>query len=718
MSKWVYGVISIAVVAILGVVTWLWTPAPPGFDAAAARDAAQQYKARIIRDRFGAPHIYGERDADVGFGLAYAHAEDDWETIEEVLFFSRGVLARHRGKVGAIPDYLVASLGVWSDIEAKYETDLAPETRELVEAYAAGLNLFCAENRKRCAKGAAPVSGKDIVAGFVSRAPFFYGLDDQLTKLFEGNIESESVTSEIGESFLRLPEHAELGSNAMAVAPKRSTDGHTRLMVNSHQPYTGPVAWYEARVKSNEGWDMIGGLFPGAPMILLGAGPALGWAHTVNRPDLVDIYRLEVDDGENPTQYRFDGEWRRLETTSIRFRVKLFGRFSLPVKRKAYRSLHGPVFKTDNGVFSVAYGGAGDIRSAEQWFRMNKARNYDEWRAAMEMVAIPSLNTIYADGDGKIAYFYNAAFPVRTARDWSVVAPGDDPELLWQGVRPFKDAPNVIDPVSGYIVNGNNSPFEASGPTDNPDANAFPPHIGVDRRTTNRGARLQALYGSDEEISEDEFLAYKFDHIYGESSRIRRFISALVGSDAVRSDETLIEAAKLLANWEGSVGVDDRAATLAILTAQKVQGFLLDEEAPDMNAAAAALKETVSALEKGFGRMDPTWGEAVRLKRGNVDLPINGGPDTLRAVYPVGDPGDGPLTASFGDTYILYADWSELGDITIKTIHQFGAATQDATSVHYDDQAPIFAAEEWKTPPMQLQQLLKEARADYHVGAR
>ena len=104
-------------------------------------------------------------------------------------------------------------------------------------------------------------------------------------------------------------------------------------MVNSHQPYTGPVAWYEARVKSEEGWDMIGGIFPGAPMILHGAGPDLGWAMTVNKPDLVDVYALEVDEPEEPSQYRFDGGWRDFDVKEIEFRVKLWGPFSLPVKR-------------------------------------------------------------------------------------------------------------------------------------------------------------------------------------------------------------------------------------------------------------------------------------------------------------------------------------------------------------------------------------------------
>ena len=717
MNKWIFGAIGLTVAILIGVIAYFWTPAPKGFDAVAAIERARDFNARIVRDQFGVPHIYGAKDADVAFGLGYAHAEDDWETFEEVLFFSRGELARHRGRDGAIPDFLVRALNVEADISENYAADLSVELRDLVEAYASGVNLFCAENRTRCAKGSVPVSGQDIIAGFVSRTPFFYGLDEQLTKLFEGDVALEAAAEKTRGAFLHIPVGVELGSNAMAIAPQRSADGHTRLMVNSHQPYEGPVAWYEARVKSEEGWDMIGGVFPGAPMILHGAGPALGWAHTVNKPDLVDFFKLEVDDEKSPTKYKLDGKWRRLETSKIVFRVRLFWRFSLPVTRKIYRSVHGPAFITDKGVFAVSYAGAGDIRAAEQWFRMNKADSFETWRDAMAMGAIPSFNVVYADGEGNIAYFYNAALPIRSAdHDWSVAAPGNQSTLTWQGVRPFNAVPKVINPISGYVVNANNTPFAASALGDNPDPADYPRHFGVQDNTTNRGLRLQSLYGADQTITEEEFLVYKFDHLYTDGSRIMSITKALATDAAASDDPLLQEAAKTLGAWNGSADRTSRGAALAILTAQKVHGYILNQEEESREGSLAALRETASALNEGFGRIDPEWGEVMRFRRGKVDAPIDGGPDTLRAVYGLGDPAEGPLTAAFGDTHMVYADWSGPGDVKIQTIHQFGSATLDETSPHYDDQAELFVNEHWRSPPMQLETLLAEATADYRPG--
>ena len=97
-------------------------------------------------------------------------------------------------------------------------------------------------------------------------------------------------------------------------------------------------------------------------------------------------------------------------------------------------------------------------------------------------------------------------------------------------------------------------------------------------------------------------------------------------------------------------------------------------------------------------------------------MPLDGGPDTLRAVYSLSDYADGAAEAVAGDTYIMFAEWPGVGERRLRTIHQFGAATLDKASAHYADQAPLFAAEEWKTPAMTLDALLAEATRNYRPG--
>ncbi|MEZ5916284.1 MAG: penicillin acylase family protein [Parvularculaceae bacterium] len=713
-SSWIAGLVVLA--AIVATV-WLWTPPPAKFDTEEAIAAAGRYDARIVRDSFGVPHIYGVRDADVAYGLGYAHAEDDWATFEDVALFTRGVLAQRDGKDAAIMDFLVAALGAGAAIDEKYEKDLSQETRDLIDGYVAGLNLYCAEVDRRCSPGVAPITPKDIVAGFAARTPFFYGLEDNIKALFDGAPVEAAKIDTIKESYLHVDENAELGSNAMAVAPSRSADGATRLMVNSHQPFTGPVAWYEARVHSEEGWNMIGGVFPGSPLILHGASPEIGWAFTVNKPDLVDVYALETDRKRDPRKYKFDGEWRDFERSVAKFRVKLFGPFSLPITRPVYRSAHGPVFDTPNGWRAISFAGDGDIRAIEQWRRMNRARNFNEWRRAMALQGIPSFNVVFAQKDGRIAYFYNMAIPMRSPDwDWSSPAPGDRADLVWKGVMPFGSAPYVIDPVSGFVVNANNEPWRASAPEDSPLKEDYPDYLGVKARSTNRGIREHELYAADPSITAGEFIDYKMDVRYSERSRLRRLIANIVSNPDISADPALKPTLDVLAAWDGSADRNSRGAALAITLGRYALGPLLNGDGAQYPDAKEALAHAAADLEVGFGQVDPYWGNVNRLVRGDVDLPLDGGPDTLRAIYSAGAVSDGPTTAMAGDTYIMVVEWAQDGSQTIRTIHQFGAATLDETSLHYADQAPLFQEMKFKTPPMSLDAVLAEATADYHPG--
>ncbi|MEP2989537.1 MAG: penicillin acylase family protein [Parasphingorhabdus sp.] len=714
-----YGGVAL-IVLFIGVAFWLRTPAPNSFDRTAALDTAKAYDVRIIRDKYGVPHIYGKRDADVAFGLAYAQAEDDIINIQEGRRFTRGTRGLEVGEEGAITDYLVAAVQARKAAAEKYETDLSPETRAILEGYTAGLNLYCAEKEDNCEPGFAPVIPQDIVASFVARTPLYYGFDQQLTKLFDGDIAFAEIAYQARENYIKLDHRIVPGSNAIAVAPSRSSDGHTRLMVNSHQPFLGPTAWYEARLKSEEGWDMVGGMFPGTPMISHGTGPNLGWAITVNKPDLIDFFKLTVNDDEDPTQYKMDGKWVDFEMEEVTIRVKLWGPFSFPSNQTIRRSVHGPVFDTPNGFFAASFAGDRNIQAVEQWFQMNKATNKEEWLAAMRIQGIPSFNFVYADKEGNIGYYYNAQVPDRSpAQDWSKAARGDVSDLVWKGIRPFGTAaPIVENPSTGYVVNSNHTPFESTGDPDKPKRANFPKHHGIADTTTNRGLRAQALYGGDTQISSEEFLRYKMDNVYAENSRLRVFLRELSENPEVKNKAEFAEALRLFAGWDGSTTKDVRAAGLAIRTGQIAKGIQINGEGAEQPDPAKALHQAIGEYKDGFGRIDPKWGEVNRLKRGDVDLPLAGGPDILRAIYSIENPKDGSLAGIAGDSYILYVDWDENGVPNIQTIHQFGSATQNEKSPHYADQTQLFADEKFKTPAMNLKALLAEATADYRPGQR
>ena len=127
------------------------------------------------------------------------------------------------------------------------------------------------------------------------------------------------------------------------------------------------------------------------------------------------------------------------------------------------------------------------------------------------------------------------------------------------------------------------------------------------------------------------------------------------------------------------------------------------------------MSDVITELKAHFGRLDPRWGEVNRLRRGTVDLPVDGGPDTFRAIYGRIDP-DGRYRAFNGDSYIMFVDWDRAGRLSSRSVHQFGAATLDAKSPHYADQAPMFAAHETKPVLFTEAELAGHIERDYRPG--
>lgn len=696
-----------------GVAVWAAWPERARFDPAPLLEAAQRYDVRILRDEFGVPHVYGRTDPDVAYGLAFAHAEDDFETLQAVLLASRGELARVRGRDAAASDYLVHLFGIPERVAARYATDLPPDVRALAEAYADGLNHYAALHPDAVWPGVVPFRGSDVVAGFAFRTPFFYGLQETLRELFEPERDEHVALSPTRDAFaVREGTPPPLGSNAFAVGPARSADGATRLLVNSHQPFTGPVAWYEVRLHSEEGWDMAGGVFPGSPVVLHGHNRDLGWANTTNAPDLVDVYRLEVDP-DDPYRYRLDGEWRELERGEARIEVRLWGRLRWTVTRETLRSVHGPVVRNERGTFALRFAGMDEIRQLEQYYRLNRAQDFAAWREAMRLQALPSINYVYADREGNIAYFYNALLPVREEGwDWSGILPGDRSDLVWTRVWPFDAVPRVVNPPSGFVANANHTPFAATAGVGNPDPADFPASLGIETRMTNRGLRALEILGGDPSITAEEFRRAKFDKRYSPLSLERRLRDDLVAREWP-DDPLLDEARRVLADWDLDTSRDDRGAALGVLALFPVVDAVMHDRPPpdpaDSLAAAARL------LQQTHGRLDPEWGEVNRLRRGGVDLPVGGAPDTLRAIY--GEPdGDGELVARAGDGLFLFVTWEPDGRVHSESIHQFGSAVGDPDSPHYADQAPLYADERTKPVYLEPDELRRHLEREYRPG--
>lgn len=674
-----------------------------------------KYDVKILRDTWGVPHIYGKTDADCAYGLAYAHAEDDFATIQETMYLARGKLAMLQGEEAAPFDYLVKLFRFQELVEEKYETDLSPEVRGVCEAYAAGYNHYAALHPEEVTPGILPVTGKDIVTGFVLKTPFFFGLDDAIEALYTERRVQKVSPNEQELSALPdvLADGLPTGSNTFAIAPGRTPDGKTHLAINSHQPWTGPVAWYEARLKSEEGLDIVGGVFPGVPVILHGHNRDLGWAHTVNKPDLVDLYLLEMNPN-NPDEYKYDGEWKRLDKDRVPIVVNIFDGFMWRANQEVLYSIHGPVIRRPHGVYAIRYAGYGDIRQVEQWFRMGKSKNLAEFDAAMAMQAIPSFNVGYADKEGNILYRYNALLPLRNpGHDYTGYLPGNVSETLWNKYLPFDQLPVVKNPASGFVVNGNGTPFRATAGEDNPKQEAFAAEFGIEpfNDISNRQLRLLELLGADDSITEEEVYQYKYDQAYSRDGKAADVLNEVL--EASEPEAPLLkEAVAVLRKWDFNTNPENTSAALAVLFLRNDSGDGLKGRTGPR--AMELLKERAAQLKEAFGRLDPPWSEVNRLVRGEVDLGLGGAPDVLNAVY--GEWVNGRFEGRAGDCYVLMATWDANGKVHSRSIHQFGTASTRPDSPHYADQAPLFVKRETKPVWLDEADLRANLKKEYAPG--
>ena len=707
MGKWVartgFAVVVLVLVVFVALATWEPFFARDGQPPAGNR----VYSAEIVRDEFGVPHIYGTTDADVAYGVAIAHSEDDFFTLQDVVAMSRGRYGAIAGTDGAAFDYAYHLLDARGLSEREYPR-LPADTRALFDAYAAGLNQYAAEHPGEVKLGSLfPVDGVDVAAGFALRQPFFFGLNNIIGPLVEG----EELRPEYGPDIAGFPrdpgtfdpppgprddlpaqggvlpqgeEAALSGSNAFAVAPQKS-GGSTILVSNSHQPWRGGVAWYELVVESGEGWHYAGANFPGSPFPFLGHNEDLGWTNTVNTPDMVDVYQLAMN--EDGTQYRYGGEWRDLETKTVTLPVR-FGPVTLPVRRTIHRSVHGPVIENDKGFFAIRYGGIGNLGQLDAYYRLNKADSLEEFETILARMDIPSTNFIYGDAEGNIAYVYNAAIPDRAeGPNWRGILPGDDPALVWDGPVAYEELPRYVNPASGWLYNANNAPYTAAGAGSDLSPQDFAARLGIELKQTNRSRRAWTLMSEAETLDRETLEAIKYDTGYARQGYIAQMWNEL-GTLDLSDDAELARARDLLMKWDFKADNIGRADSLALLMIRQFMSSSYQKQPwPDMREE---LQKAVDHLTTHFGRIDPPMGELLRLRQGEVDLPLDGGSDTLRASTLWDVEEDGRLAVRHGDSFIQWVEWEPGQRVTSRSIQPYGAATTRENSPHYADQTTLF----------------------------
>ena len=489
------------------------------------------------------------------------------------------------------------------------------------------------------------------------------------------------------------------------------------MAVNSHQPLEGWYSWYEAHLISEEGMNILGGTFAGGICIFHGANENLGWAHTVNHADFSDVYKLEMHP-EKDDFYKFDDEWIELKQKRYWSWLKL-GPIKVPITKSIYESKYGPTFKTDDGVFAWRFVVGKSIKMAEQWYRMNKASNFKEFKSALEMRGIAALNIVYADKEDNIYYVSNGSFPVRNPNyDWSKVLPGNTSKTLWNNTLvPYDSLPQVLNPSSGWVFNTNNTPFSATDSVNNFKETPLNKQMGyqITGMENNRSSRFLELMQQYDSISYEDFKTIKYDNQYPKKMMTRTALNLedLMHLNPVDYPE-ISDAIKLLNTWDRKTDKTNKTAALYILTWMYLNQKRIDE-GREVRRGSITLEDCVfgitkakEELLKNYGSLQIELGELQRHTRGDVNLPIGGAPDVLAAIYSKKvNEDDKNYRAFAGESHIELIRFSENG-VELETINSYGS-NANIGDKHSTSQMEDFTNYKLKKMTLDKAEVLKNA---------
>ncbi|WP_283644576.1 penicillin acylase family protein [Marinovum algicola] len=555
----------------------------------------------IVRNNANVPHIFGAGDADVFFGLGYAHAQDRLWQMVTLRRTVQGRLSEVFGRRTLSTDTLMRRLDLYPratrSVAAQDDRTLAALT-----AYAAGVNARLDEiNRSALGRGApefflfeapiAPWQPADSIALIKLLAVQLSGqmqeevLRARTSLLIPDEDRLRDILPDVpGSGTAALPEYAALvpeirkghqdyarlprdplspfaprglagASNAWAAAPSRSASGGTLLANDPHLGFTAPAIWYLARLELETG-GVIGATVPGVPVVMAGKSPNLGWGVTSSYLDDQDLY-IEQLNPDNPQQYRTPGGFKDFETRRSIVRIK----DEAPVTVTLRWTDNGPVLPgshfdlgaiTPAGhVATLAWTALSDAdTSLSAAMGLMYAQDIDAAVATGKDFVAPSQMLTLADKEG-IALQLVGRMPRRSERHESqgrLPTKGWAAENRWQGSLPYEDNPSFLRPEGGIVGNTNNKVIDRP----------FPEHVSFNWGDSQRIERWTRLMQGREVHTRDSFTEAQLDTV----SFAARSLLPLIGADLWFTGEaapagTLARqrqvALTLLADWNGEM---------------------------------------------------------------------------------------------------------------------------------------------------------------------
>jgi acyl-homoserine-lactone acylase len=737
---------SLALVFALLFLTACTHVAPPAtpVDADLARWEARAQRVTVVRDDWGIAHVRGASDADAVFGMIYAQAEDDFNRVETNYLKSMGRLAEAEGESAIFSD-LRMKLFIDPDEMKRLYGSSPPWLKALMDGWADGLNSYLRTHpdvKPRVITRFEPWMaltfsegsiGGDIESISVKELEEFYGKSAGRDRLRRSVLDSGNTEDGPPQAVpTRTPFTDDPGgSNGFAIAPSNTANGNALLLIN---PHTSFFFRSELQMTSDEGLNAYGAVTWGQFFIYQGFNDRLGWMHTSSGVDVIDEFLETIVERDGRLDYRYGDEERPVipSTIAVPYRTADgMARRTFTV----YRTHRGPIVREQDGKWvSVALMNT-PVEALSQSFLRTKARNLAEFRAAMELKANSSNNTVYADADGNIAHFLPQFIPRRDDRfDFARPVDGSDPATDWKGLHEIADAPAVVNPPNGWIMNTNNWPYSAAGAF-SPDPEHFPRYM--DRFGENpRGIHALRVLQARKDFTLDTLIDAAYDPWLPVFEAV---IPGLVRAYDEAAAPRLAGPIEQLRKWDSRWSVDSVATTLAVHWIEELWGEA-NRQAESRGLARyehiaalpaqrklEALAAAVAKLESDFGTWRMPWGEINRSQRRTGDIKHAFSDDAPS--IPVGFPSAlwGSLasfrTTTYPDTKKRYGISGnsfvavvELGDRVRARAVSAGGESGDPRSPHFNDQAKRYATGDLRDVYFYPEQLEGHTERVYQPG--
>ena len=375
-----------------------------------------------------------------------------------------------------------------------------------------------------------------------------------------------------------------LGSNNWVVNSQMSASGKPIIANDPHLAYRAPGIWYAAVIKSpnppdgKSGWNAAGVTLPGVPGIVIGKNEDISWTLTNIMTDETDFYFETLDSSR--TKYLLDGNFQNLQIIEDTIQVKDIGGVPIEIK-----STHrGPIISNihpynfvynqaerDYQTISMRWLGNEFSDEMDAFLKINKAKNWNEFKSAVEEYNIPGQNFVYADKEGNIGYVFGGALPVRKGNSTSFVFDGSTSENDWKGFVPRSELPNLFNPPANYIATANNKVIKD-----------FKYHITNLWEPSSRIERITELLQSRSVHAVKDYMRYQTDIYSPYAKTIIPYILSAFENVEVK-DKNLKQSLMLLDEWNFEMDKYQQAPAIFLTFFEKLmKNIYLDEMGEDL----------------------------------------------------------------------------------------------------------------------------------------